>query len=116
MDKPQPDRAEQIGRKLGRMVKAARPQAQRIAEDMKPKLQKAGEKTIAFARDHEPEIRQTAAMVVRSRMPLPLGFVTDAIAPKPTQPTPTQQRCSGCETINPVNANFCNNCGARLSS
>ncbi len=76
---------------------------------MKPKLQKAGEKTLAFARDHEPEIRQTTAMVVRSRMPLPLGFVTDAIAPRAAQ-----HRCPGCETINPTSAKFCNNCGSRL--
>ena len=114
VDMDKPDRATQIGRALGRAMRAARPQAERLADDMKPRLKKASQTTIAFARDHEPEIRDVTAKVVRSRIPGPLGFVADALTRRPDQPRPDQLKCADCSGVNSGNAKFCNQCGSRL--
>lgn len=126
-----PDLGAELGKKLGRAFKNARPQAERLAADAKPKLErlaadakpkleKARDDALQFARDHEEEGKQIAGKLVRARVAGPLGMVVDAIVSQqqqqPAADKPVGQTCEQCQTLNPLSAKFCSQCGNRLES
>jgi hypothetical protein len=112
MDKQ--DRAEELGKKLGRALKAAKPQAQRLAAEAKPRLERARDDALKFAREHEDDGKQLAQKLVRARLGGPLGMVIDALASQPDDNPPSSRQCSSCESVNPPRAKFCSECGAAL--
>jgi len=108
------DPGAEIGKKLGRALKAARPHAQRLAADAKPRVEKARDDALKFAREHEDEGKHLAQKLVRARLAGPLGMVFDALASQSGDKPATSQRCTGCESVNPLSAKFCGQCGAEL--
>jgi hypothetical protein len=104
-------RAAELGKILGRAVKAAAPRVQRLATEAKPRLEEARDGALKFAREHDDEIKQLAGRLVRARLG-PLGVVVDAFAP--TGSAPKEATCRACAAANPGSARFCNQCGAAL--
>src|SRR3990172_6564606 len=112
------ERAEELGRRAGRIVKAAKPKVQRLISRAKPRAEKAGHDALQLARDHEEEVKATVAKLVRGRLPRPLGLVVAALVQtdaKPSQSEPLP-RCLKCLAPNPVNARFCNQCGSSFQT
>ena len=108
--------AERLGRKAGQIFKAVRPGLRRAFVDAKPLLEKTGRQASLFARDHDAEIKQSAAKVVRARVSGPLGFLVDAVTRQAGNEGRGPRDCSNCQSVNPQDAKFCNQCGASLAS
>ncbi|HLF77244.1 MAG TPA: zinc ribbon domain-containing protein [Dehalococcoidia bacterium] len=111
----EPDRAAELGRKLGRAVRAAKPRAKRLSEEAKPRVEKAGNDVLRFAREHESEVKQVAKKIVRARLTGPLGLVFDALATETSEAADTLV-CNRCQTANASGAKFCSQCGVALES
>ena len=105
-----PDRATEIGKRLADAFKKAKPHAERLAAAVKPRAEKASKDALKLARDHEGELKQVAQKLVRARITGPLGLVVDAFSSTTKNPPP----CKNCQAANPINAKFCNQCGASL--
>src|SRR5947208_13148736 len=116
--KPAADLGAALGRKAGRLMKAARPGFKRLAARTRPGLEKAGRDAVQYARDHEDELKQAAMRLARARVAGPLGLVVDAVSRASTQPNPAVPPviCSHCSAANPAGARFCNQCGAQITS
>ena len=114
MDKQDP--AAELGKKLGRALKAAKPHAKRLAAEAKPRVEKARDDALKFAREHEDEGKQFAQKLVRARLRGPLGMVFDALASQPEDKPPTSRQCPSCENANPISAKFCGKCGSALEN
>ena len=108
------DRAAEIGKRLGRAFKAAKPHARRLAAQAKPRVEKVGQDAIRLARNHETEIKQAAEKLIRKRIRGPLGFVVDALTSSPGSKGVGSLQCANCRAINQADAKFCNQCGSRL--
>ena len=113
---PQPeDLAKRLGRISARAVRQARPRIKRLAGDAKPLVDKAAR----YAADHQDEIRDAGAKLVRARLRGPLGMAFDAVA-KAAQPASKDvsvaNACPSCAAENPKGARFCNQCAAPLTS
>ena len=111
----EPDRAAELGKKLGRAVRAAKPHAKRLAAEARPKVEKARDEALQFAREHETEAKQVAQKLVRARLRGPLGMVFDALASQPEEKVGTRI-CTGCQAANAAGAKFCSQCGTTLAT
>jgi hypothetical protein len=106
-----------IGRKAGRLLKTGGPRVKKFVEGNRPKAEQAGRDVMRYAQEHEDELRSLAMKGVRMRLGV-VGTALDALN-KPSSGGPTQVKrgaCRACQTVNPVSAKFCNECGARLES
>jgi hypothetical protein len=111
--------AERLGREAARIVKKARPTAERLAAETAPKLRETGRNAVEFAREHEDELRDAASRLARARLTGPLGLVVNAVTANPMErPAPpgavSQVVCPSCSSPNPPVARFCNQCGAPM--
>jgi hypothetical protein len=83
----------------------------------KPIAKVARSTAIKLVQEHEAEIRRSAVSLSRRRLRGPLGLAAavfiDAVQlnPRPA----AQLACPACAALNPRNANFCGQCGSRLS-
>jgi hypothetical protein len=112
------DRAEELGRKAAELWKNARPRLNRLVEQTRPKVEKAGRDAIEYAKAHEDELRANALRLARTRFVGPLGLVLDGMTGGETQPATREQAlsCGACGTQNHPRARYCNECGNRLSA
>ena len=114
------DKGAEIGRALGKAFKNARPKAQQFAEHAKPKVEKAFQSAVEFAKDHESEAKTIAQQVVKARVTGPVGLVVDAFASQLNADKPagaaSAGQCASCGNPNPTTAKFCNNCGTSLTA
>ena len=93
--------------------------SQAVAIQAKPKVEKARQTAIHFAREHEDEVKQTAARLIRTRIRGPLGLFFDALTREMSdKPKPAGQGliCPRCQSLSPVNAKFCIECGYLIPS
>ncbi len=129
MSDEQDEKAAELGRKLGKAFRQAKPRAQQLASQAKPHVEKAFDDAVKFAKDHDEEAKDLAKKLVRARVAGPFGMVIDAFESQarqaPAQQSQAQQPatnatqpglCSACGASNPTVARFCNQCGARLES
>lgn len=110
------DAAEELGRKAARLVKAVTPRVKRAIADAKPQVEKAGRQIAQYARDHDAEIKDSAAKVVRARVRGPFGFLFDAVSRQYGSEAVNSLKCPSCEGVNPPEAKFCNHCGFSLAA
>ncbi len=108
--------AEGLGRRAGRLFKAARPRVERVVARTRPRLEKAARDAIQYARDHEEEIRDAATKLVSARVRGPLGPVVGAVARQVGMHDAAREarRCPACQAVNPAGSKFCNQCGGGL--
>ena len=108
------DQPSEVSEQLARLVKKAKPHAERLVATAKPRVEKASQDALRLAQDHEGELKQVAQRIIRSRVTGPLGLLVDALAPATPNHPPHSLHCKACQTANPINAKFCNQCGIRL--
>ncbi len=113
-DKSSGELAEVLGRKAGRLLKAVKPGLRRAFADAKPLLEKTGREATNYAREHDAEIKQSAAKIVRARLGGPYGFLVDAVTGRADDQVHTFRNCPNCSSANPQNAKFCNQCGSSI--
>jgi zinc-ribbon domain len=107
--------AEVLGRKAGQLFKAVKPGLRRAFADAKPLLEKTGRQATNYAREHDAEIKQSAAKVVRARLGGPFGFLVDVVTGRADDQGQGSRNCTSCRTVNPRNAKFCSQCGSSLA-
>ena len=107
-----PTREEELARKAAKLVKAGKPQFKRLVAFTRPRAETAGRQAAQYVRDHEPELKQAAARLVRARIRGPLGMVVDQFTQAQKSPQPAS--CFGCGTVYQPGAKFCGECGTRL--
>lgn len=115
-DAAPPTREEEIARKAAQFVKSTKPQLKKFIESARPQAENAGREAARYVREHETEIKDAALKLAQARLG-PLGMVVGSIANGVSnEKGPAIASCSGCGTSNPRAANFCNECGQRLSA
>lgn len=112
----EPDLASQVGRFLGRAVRKARPRAERLAASAAPRLKEATGKAAKLISEHDEELKQAAAKLVRARLTGPAGLIVDALAshPPPEPATTITNSCPQCGAVSSTSAKFCSECGHSL--
>ena len=111
-----PDRASEVGKQLARLVKKAKPHAQRLAASAKPRVERATDDALKLGHDHEVELKHLAHKLVRARVTGPRGPAVDALAEAMAKEQPTASlSCNTCQSVNSTKAKFCNQCGTRLT-
>ena len=113
---PRTKRLIEEGRpKVEKAIEDARPKVQKAVKDYRPKVEQAGRDAVRYAETHQDEIRGFALKGVRMRLG-PLGMVLDAlgIGGSQSQPAALSNACPKCGNINPPDARFCTECGARI--
>jgi hypothetical protein len=110
------DKAGELGARLGRAVRSAKPRAKRLSQEAAPRLKKAAEDALSYAREHEDEMKGVAQKLVRSRLRGPLGMAFDALASASGTGAVEAGVCSACQTPNPSGARYCSQCGAALKA
>ena len=108
--------AEKLGRKAGELVKILKPGLRRAFVGAKPLLEETGRQASRFAREHDAEIKQSVAKVVRARVGGPLGVLVDAATSHYGDQGNGSDQCPSCKSINPQGAKFCNQCGSSLTA
>ncbi len=106
--------AEELGRKAGRLMKAAKPRLARLMSEARPRAEQARRDAAQYAREHEGEIKQSAAKIIRTRVRGPLGVAVDALASQMADKPAGSTLCPRCQVANATDARFCNQCGAAL--
>jgi hypothetical protein len=123
-----PDNVDELTRKARRLIDDARPHVEKLVEQARPEVEKAAGAAMRYWREHDDQIKATAAKLVRSRARGPLGFAFDAVvrqatpkAQEPPEPQATKTaredltRCQSCGAQNPPRSRFCNQCGGSLA-
>jgi hypothetical protein len=93
--------AEELGRKVVRLLRRGKPHAEKAAKD-----------ALRYAQDHEDEIKRAAVKGARMRMP-GLGLIIDAMQREANQAA-QRRTCPACGTASQPKARFCTECGAQL--
>jgi hypothetical protein len=113
-DRSSGELAEILGQKAGRLFKAIKPGLKRAFTDAKPLLERTGRQATHYAREHDAEIKQSAAKVARARLAWPFGFLVDAVTSRADDQGQNLGDCPSCHSANPQNAKFCNQCGSSI--
>ncbi|HEX5140360.1 MAG TPA: zinc ribbon domain-containing protein [Dehalococcoidia bacterium] len=111
------DRATELGRRAGRLLKQSRPRIKRLVEANRPKVEQAGKQAYKLAQEHEDELRAMALKGLRLRAG-PLAGAFDALTSQPgsrAASEPVDRACPACSADNPPAAKFCNQCGTQLT-
>src|SRR5687767_1909258 len=104
-------REEELARRAAKLVKATKPQFKRLVAFTQRRAQVAGKEAIRYVREHESEIKRTAAKFARSRLRGPLGLIADSLANgSQVETNQLAAKCLACGTPNPLRAKFCNEC------
>jgi ElaB/YqjD/DUF883 family membrane-anchored ribosome-binding protein len=112
-----PSREEELARKAAKLVKQGRPQLERFIARTRPQAEKAGKQAAQYVREHESEIKDAALKLAQTRLPGPLGMAAGALANgMSSQPGAKAGACPNCAAQNPPAANFCNECGTKLTT
>jgi len=106
--------AEMLGRKAGRLIKTVKPELKRGFADAKPRFEKTGQQATQYAREHDTEIKQSAAKLVRARLGGPFGFLVDAFTGRAGDKAHGLTNSPSCDSTNPQDAKFCNQCGSSI--
>lgn len=115
------ERANELGRRAGRLFRTGAPRLKRAFDANRPKAEQAGRGAMRYAQEHQDEIKAIAIKGARMRLG-PLGMALDALgiggAPSTDNAgepqSSTTPRCGNCQSENATNAKFCNQCGVRL--